>query len=93
MEAGQGELGRGGAEGGTQEPTCKFGTWGTRNPQVQLFGRREFDRRAQAEAYATGLAGWKPALHLEGEDLEVALAGEDYAEEAAVGGEGIFADG
>ncbi len=30
---------------------------------------------------------------LEGEDLEVALAGEDYAEEAAVGGEGVFADG
>ena len=25
--------------------------------------------------------------------MEVALAGEDYAEEAAVGGEGIFADG
>ena len=39
------------------------------------------------------LAGWKPALPLEGEDLEVALAGEDYAEEAAVGGEGVFADG
>jgi hypothetical protein len=30
---------------------------------------------------------------LEAEDLEVALAGEDYGEEAAVGGEGIFADG
>jgi hypothetical protein len=30
---------------------------------------------------------------LEGEDLEVALAGEDYAQEAAVGGEGVFADG
>jgi len=30
---------------------------------------------------------------LEGEDLEVALAGEDYGEEAAVGGEGVFADG
>ena len=30
---------------------------------------------------------------LEAEDLEVALAGEDYAEEAAVGGEGVFADG
>src|SRR5258708_17222247 len=30
---------------------------------------------------------------LEGEDLEVALAGEHYAEEAAVGGEGVFADG
>jgi len=39
------------------------------------------------------LAGWKPALPLEGEDLEVALAGEDYAEEAAVGGEGVFSDG
>ena len=30
---------------------------------------------------------------LEAEDLEVALAGEDYGEEAAVGGEGVFADG
>ena len=30
---------------------------------------------------------------LEGEDLEVALSGKDYAEEAAVGGEGVFADG
>ena len=30
---------------------------------------------------------------LEGEDLEFALAGEHYAEEAAVGGEGVFADG
>jgi hypothetical protein len=30
---------------------------------------------------------------LKAEDLEVALAGEDYGEEAAVGGEGVFADG
>ena len=30
---------------------------------------------------------------LEGEDLEVALAGEDYGEKAAIGGEGVFADG
>jgi len=36
----------------------------------------------------------KPVLlDLEREDLEVALAGEDYAEEAAVGGERVFADG
>ena len=30
---------------------------------------------------------------LEAEDLEVAFAGEDYGEEAAVWGEGVFADG
>ena len=35
----------------------------------------------------------KEKRELEGEDLEVALAGKDYAEEAAVGGEGVFADG
>ena len=29
----------------------------------------------------------------EGEDLEVTFAGEDYGEEAAVWGEGVFADG
>ena len=40
------------------------------HPQVQLFVAATGNRRAQAEAYATGL---------EGEDLEVALAGEDYA--------------
>lgn len=30
---------------------------------------------------------------LEAEDLEVAFAGEDYGQVAAVGGEGVFADG
>jgi len=44
------------------------------------------------KASATFFAG-AGATALEGEDLEVALAGEDYGQEAAIGGEGVFADG
>lgn len=37
--------------------------------------------------------GGQVGAGLEGEDLEVAFAGEDYGEETAVGGEAVFTDG
>jgi hypothetical protein len=49
------------------------------------------DPRAHVQIRHVGHPAGK--RELEAEDLEVALAGEDYGEEAAVGGEGVFTDG
>ena len=43
--------------------------------------------------FAVGADGQAPPLQRQGEDLEIAFAGEDYGQEAAVGGDVEFADG
>ena len=63
------------------------------NAEFAESGERAEERNPRAHVQIRQVGHPAEKRELEAEDLEVALAGEDYGEEAAVGGEGVFADG